>query len=589
MSTTTEQIKERLSIVDVVGSYIKLEKAGANFRARCPFHNEKTPSFHISVDRNTFYCFGCGKKGDIFSFVEEFEGTDFRGALKTLAARAGVELKKENPKERDARERLYDAMEEAALFFEANLAKETAALAYLERRGVVSATIKEFRIGYAPGEWRSLSAHLRAKGYALPEVLAAGLAKRTEKPGAEPYDVFRGRIMFPIADSSGRVVAFSGRIFPDDPNAPKYLNSPETLLYRKADILYGLDKAKLAIRRKNFSVLVEGQMDLVLAHQAGWRNVVAGSGTALADRSNRFRRNEEEAAIPDEQPVGQAPGLGIVRRLSKNVVIAYDHDKAGILAAGRSARLGLSLGMDVRIAKLPEGLDPADTILQDPEVWRTAIRESKPVVDFYLELLRTAGYAPEKLAKEVQTVVFPYLALMENRIEREQAIGKVARFLDVSADSVAAELERSIRDTQPAPGEKAGKSVKEELQNGAPPLPPLDRRAELAALLTLSDMKLAEAGIDRAKLAAAVSNALGADEGSPAPPDEAALFRIEGVKELKRHAAELLAALERDRWKQKRAALERMIKEGKTEYQKEFIEISKQIEKIQPDTYAESI
>ena len=239
MSTSVEQIKEKLSIEDVIGSYIKLERAGNSLKARCPFHNEKTPSFFVSPDRGGYYCFGCGVKGDIFTFVQEFEGIDFVGALKILADRAGVQLEKISPKVADKKERLYYLLEITTEFLEKNLQNEEIPLDYLKKRGLTEKTIKDWRIGYVRNEWRTIYDHLKSKGFLDEEMERAGVIK-TE--GQNTYDRFRGRIMFPLFDSAGRVIAFSGRIMPafDDGKAGKYLNSPQTEIFDKSKTLYGL-------------------------------------------------------------------------------------------------------------------------------------------------------------------------------------------------------------------------------------------------------------------------------------------------------------------------------------------------------------
>lgn len=401
MSTPVEQIKERLNIEDVVSSYVKLERAGKNLKAKCPFHNEKTASFYISPDRGTYYCFGCGAKGDIFSFVEQFEGLDFSGALKMLAERAGVEIKYDRNSANSAqvkteKEKLYAIMEDATVFFEQGLVHgkgHEAVVDYLKKRGLSEQTMKEFRIGFVPDEWRLLYSHLREKGWGDLDIEKAGLAKRpdsgevgggagstgvpaittTVAPSAPKamYDRFRGRVMFPIGDSSGRIIAFSGRILNDDGKSAKYLNSPDTPLYTKSTVLYGLDKAKQAIRTQGYTIFVEGQMDLVLSHQAGIKNTVAVSGTALADTT-----------ITKDTVVNN---LGIVRRLSTNVIFAFDSDAAGRKAAMRSAQIALSLDMDVKIASMTLGKDPADMILADPELWKSALRGAKPVIEFLID------------------------------------------------------------------------------------------------------------------------------------------------------------------------------------------------------------
>ena len=350
MADTVQQIKDRLSIVDVVSQYVKLQRAGASLRARCPFHAERTPSFHVSPERGTYHCFGCNVGGDIFSFVEAIEGLDFKGALKVLAERAGVELVYERggKEKKDERERLFELLEAATIFYTSRL--NDAAKKYLKERGMTDATIQTFRLGLAGDSWSEASEYLRTKKFTDKEILEAGVAKNPAGQQAaygagnersRLLDKFRNRIMFPIADSAGRVVGFSGRIFGEaaSPDAPKYLNSPETPLFHKSRVLYGFDKAKVAIRKLNCAVLVEGQMDLLASHQAGWANTVAVSGTAFTP---------EHAAL--------------VKRMTENLVLALDADEAGIKAAGRAARTALQGGLNVKVARLPTGLDPADLI-----------------------------------------------------------------------------------------------------------------------------------------------------------------------------------------------------------------------------------
>ena len=254
MSSSVDQIKSKIDIVSLVGSYIRLEKAVANFKGRCPFHNEKTPSFFVSPDRGSYYCFGCQAKGDIFTFVQEFEGLDFIGSLKVLAERAGVELDKFNTGEKTEKERLHLVLEKAVFFYEKKLSENLEAQDYLQKRGLTTDTIKNFRIGFAPLDWRRLYEYLLDKGVSAHDMLAVGLIKQKEGTKDTFYDTFRGRIMFPISDSSGRVVGFSGRILVADEKSPKYLNTPETSLFNKSEILFGLDKAKKDILLKDYSI-----------------------------------------------------------------------------------------------------------------------------------------------------------------------------------------------------------------------------------------------------------------------------------------------------------------------------------------------
>lgn len=427
MNSPVQKIKERLSIEEVVSSYIKLEKAGANLKAKCPFHNEKTPSFFISPGRGSYYCFGCGAKGDIFTFVEEFEGLDFRGALKLLAGKAGIVLETYNPKEESEKEKLYRIMEEASVFFEKNLKGNTEVLAYLQNRGLTDESIKNFRIGFVKNDWRELYSYLKNHAFSDSEMEKAGLIKKTEKGY---YDRFRGRIMFPISDSSGRILAFSGRIFIDDGKSAKYLNSPETPIFNKSSVLFGIDKAKEAIRKNNFSILVEGQMDLILSHQAGFKNTVASSGTAMTD-----------SILSKENIINN---LGLITKLSKNIVLAYDADKAGINASNRFAKIALSLGMDVKVAALKEGMDPADLISKvGVDAWREAIRNSKHFIEFMLgRILKDAREDRRKAGREIKERLLPFVNDLESSIEKSHFISLISNKSGIPESSLIEDLQK---------------------------------------------------------------------------------------------------------------------------------------------------
>jgi len=441
MSSSVDKIKERLGIVDLIGSYIKLERAGNSFKARCPFHNEKTPSFFVSPERDSYYCFGCGAKGDIFTFVEEFEGLDFRGALKVLAERAGVELVPENPKFRDEREKLFEAMEESAAFFEHNLSEASEAYDYLKKRGLSDKTIKEWRIGYAPPLWNNLENHLKTKNFSPSEMEKAGLVKRE---GGRSYDRFRDRIIFPIFDGSGRVIAFSGRILRDDGKSAKYLNSPETELFSKSKTLYGFDKAKLAIKRMDYSILVEGQMDLIMCHQAGYVNAVASSGTALTEKH-----------------------LEILKRLSNRIIMAFDADNAGFNASARAWQIALSLGMEVKIAELPKGFDPAELILKNKAEWGRAIKESKHIIDFYLDRVLAEEPDKRKIALKIKDKVLPFVSAIESSIEKSHFVAKIADIIGIKEEAIRDDL-RKVKLAQAE--DSAGASAAPPRKNGEPPL-----------------------------------------------------------------------------------------------------------------------
>lgn len=434
MQTPVEQIKERLGIVDVISSYVEVVHSGGHYKAKCPFHNEKTPSFFVSPERRGYYCFGCGAKGDIFTFVQAFEGLDFQGALRVLAARAGVELGRGNYAENREKDRLYAALEEATQFFERALASHEPARAYLARRGVRPETIKHFRLGFAPLAWRELSGYLAGKKFAEAEIEKAGLAKRGDKGF---YDRFRGRVMFPISDSSGRIIGFSGRILEDDGTSAKYLNSPEGPLFDKSSILYGIDKAKFSIRKHNFSVLVEGQMDLVLSHQAGFTNTVASSGTALAeDLSTR------EHIVTN---------LGVMRGLSKNVILAFDRDQAGMKAALRAAGIALSVDMEAKIARLPKGKDPADVILESgASAWKAVLADARHVIEFEAERIAEEGLAPHRMPRAVRERILPYLRELPGAMEQAHFVKVVAEKTSIGEDAIWADLKRAAAPAMPA-------------------------------------------------------------------------------------------------------------------------------------------
>ncbi len=414
--STVDTIKERLSIGEVVSSYLKLDKAGTNLKGVCPFHNEKSPSFFVSPHRGSYYCFGCGAKGDIFSFVEQFEGVDFMGALKILAERAGVEIVKENPKAKSERDRLFKIMEVAALFYHKQLSENVVAKDYLKKRGVEVPTIREWRIGYAPAEWRTLHTYLIEKGFTSEEQLKVGLVKSADKGY---YDTFRSRIVFPISDSSGRIVAFSGRIFPHDDEAAKYLNSPETILFNKSAVLYGYDKAKFEIRKRGITVLVEGQMDLIMSHQIGVKNAIATSGTAFTENH-----------------------AGAIKRFSETLVICYDGDSAGENAALRAAQVALGKGLDVRITQLPEGKDPAELCVEDKEAYIKSLEKALHVIDFALaKVLRTTEDSRER-GRLVVKEVLPLVKSIESAVEQSHFIRTIASAALIREDALWQELKK---------------------------------------------------------------------------------------------------------------------------------------------------
>ncbi|MEN9920521.1 MAG: primase, primase protein [Candidatus Parcubacteria bacterium] len=471
MSDSVQQIKDRLSILDVISPYVELHRAGKNFKGKSPFAAEKTPSFYVSPDRGMYYCFSTSQGGDMFSFIQVMEGVDFKEALKILAQKAGVELVAEDPKKKTERERWYAALDDATKYYVSELEKTPAAVEYLENRGVTKATLLRWQIGFAPGPpahgWRMVKDHLEGKGYTRDELFKVGLIKSAEG-GKEPFDVFRDRIMFPLFDQNGKVVAFSGRILSKDSDAPKYVNSPETELYKKSELLFGYDKAKQGIRQLNFSLIVEGQFDVVMAHQAGYNNTVAVSGTALTLHH-----------------------VHLLERLSDRVVLALDADRAGIAAMKRAADLMLRRGIDVKVAEMPLGSDPADIIRADAAEFKKIVGKSVHVIDFLLHVLTREETDERALKRRTRNEILPFLLLLPDRIDQEHFVGVVAAAIHSTTDAVRFEFDRLRDETKQGPlphNELTDGALKEAVEK-----PDIVRSARvfLEAAAALVDEKLA--------------------------------------------------------------------------------------------------
>ena len=421
----TDQIKEKLDIASVIGSYIKIERSGINWKAKCPFHKEKTPSFFISSNRQSYYCFGCQEKGDIFSFVEKFEGLDFKSSLTMLADRAGVDIKnKKIFDERDTeKETIQKAIEASTVFFEKNLSTSKEAKEYLQKRGINEETIKKWRIGFAEDAWRNLYNFLKSNDYDEETMLKAGLIKKVVDEKGERdkyYDTFRHRIMFPIADTASKIIAFSGRSMAPSDKTPKYLNSPETLVFHKSETLHGFNHAKQSMRKLDYAILVEGQIDICMAHQSGTTNTVASSGTALTIEH-----------------------LEKINKITKRIILAYDNDKAGQDASYKASKLALSIGMEVKVTELEAGEDPASIIQKDENKWKEAIRNSKNVIDFYIEKSLVEKDERER-SKIIKKTVFPLVSLLESEIEKDQYIKKLSLHLHVDENSVRTDFKKII-------------------------------------------------------------------------------------------------------------------------------------------------
>jgi DNA primase len=418
---TVQKIKDKISIVEVVVPYVKLAKAGKYMRGLSPFTKEKTPSFFVNVERGSYFCFSTGQGGDMFTFVQKMEGVDFMGSLKILAEKAGVEIT-HNPnaaKDRGRAERLRDAMAQATQFFSVALTN-TPACEYALSRGLTEETIKAWSLGFAPDTWRALLEDLQAKGFTNVELVAAGLIKEADGRTGTWYDRFRNRLMFPIRDIAGRTVAFTGRALAADDQA-KYLNSPETELFHKSEVLFGMDRAKDAIRTRNFAILVEGQFDLLLLHQIGFQNTIALSGTALSPQH-----------------------LVMIKRYAENLMLCLDADKAGLAASAKNAEAALRAGMRVKAVRIPAGKDPADLASAEGGARDFAKRvgDAQSIVEFFLSVLTASEKDPLRLVMAAEKTVLPLIAAIQSPLEQEHFIGVTARSLGLTSEAVRASLAR---------------------------------------------------------------------------------------------------------------------------------------------------
>jgi len=426
LNSPIDEIKSRLDVVDVIGSYLKLQKTGANYRALCPFHSEKKPSFFVSPARQIWHCFGCSAGGDIFKFVMQIEGVEFGDALRILAQKAGVELKKPSPelvKWQTEKTKLYEVCELATQFFEKQLDASSVgneAKGYLLGRGISKESIKKWRLGYAPDTWQGLSDFLTSRGYKKEEVEKAGLGISSEIGSF--YDRFRGRIIFPIFDLNSQVVGFGGRIFKEKNKGEiaKYINTPNTLLYDKSQVIYGLDQAKMAIRKKDFCILVEGYTDVILSSQAGVENVVSSSGTALTSYQ-----------------------LKILKRYSENIYTAFDMDIAGSSATKRGIDLAQAQGFNIKVIIMPEDKDPADIISENQAEWGKLVSNARSILDFYFETAFSKFNPKEVEGKvEISKILLPVVRRIPNKIAKSHWIQELSKRLQVKEEDLETELKK---------------------------------------------------------------------------------------------------------------------------------------------------
>lgn len=433
-----EDIKQRLNIAEVIGAYLPLSRAGAaNSKARCPFHQEKTPSFYISHDRQMWHCFGCGEGGDIFSFVMKIEGVDFREALALLATKAGVVLARARPEAASDRRRLLELMALSVRFYRALLDAPQGALAraYLERRGISQAMTDAFGLGYAPEEWDALARTMVKRSVPLRDLERIGMVVKRER-GSGVYDRFRNRILFPIRDVHGQTIGFTGRVFAAEAKEAKYVNTPQTELYNKSAALYGIDRARGAIRSADLAVVVEGNVDVISCHQIGMENVVAASGTALTGEQ-----------------------LHLLARFTNNIAIAFDADAAGAQAARKGMELALAAGFTVRVIRIPPegGKDPDECIKKNPDLWRDAVAAAVPIMTYLLETLPKGRPLDDAaVKKEIGNELLRVLLLFPDPIERDHWLQRAASLLAVPDAILREQLLAKAHAVPPLPsGERA--------------------------------------------------------------------------------------------------------------------------------------
>ncbi|MFA5196843.1 MAG: DNA primase [Patescibacteria group bacterium] len=425
-----EEIKNKIDIVEYVGKYVQLKQSGRNFKGLCPFHSEKTPSFMVSPEKQIWHCFGCNEGGDVISFVEKIEGLTFPEAVKELAAQAGVKLSQNFSERKEPTDKYYAINELACAYYEKALFKPEAkqALDYLKKRGLDDKTIKDFRLGFSPAQGEVVVKELTALGYTKEDLVKAGVANAKN---GRVIDQFRNRLMFPITNVQGKTIGFSARVLDD--TLPKYINTPETLIYHKSNILFGLDKAKEQARKQDHLVLVEGNMDMIFSYQAGVKNVAASSGTALTESQ-----------------------LDLIKRFTKNIKIAFDVDLAGQNATKRAIELAQDKGFNIKVIEVPEGKDPADLVKNDPDKWIKACKKAKYVVDYIFDSTFSKYDITNILDKKRATKeLLGTISRLPDPVEKEHYLQILAQRIGISLQALTDAL-RKAKSTTNSKTKKTG-------------------------------------------------------------------------------------------------------------------------------------
>lgn len=419
-----EEVRRKTDLVQLISESVNLKKAGRNFKGLCPFHEEKSPSFMVSAERQIWKCFGCQEGGDVFKFVMRKEGLDFGEALRLLADKAGIKLESFKPtQEQQIKERLVEVNHLASEYFHFLLMEHRSgkkALEYLLKRGVTRESIKTFKLGWAPEEWQGVQNFLvQKKKYRNEELEQAGLVIKGGRTGY--YDRFRGRVMFPLFDQRGRVMGFSGRVLEQDAKEAKYVNSPETLLYHKSNLLYGLEITKEAIKKADKAVVVEGELDAIASYQVGVKNVVAIKGSAFTEEQ-----------------------VELLKRFCQHAALALDSDLAGQAATMRGLEIAENSGLNVRIIQLLYGKDPDECIRKEARLWKDSVKGALAVYDFYIKAaVNKFGASSPEGKRQISGLVAPILTKINNQVIKAHYIKKLAEVLKVNEEAVAAEVDKA--------------------------------------------------------------------------------------------------------------------------------------------------
>lgn len=435
-----DEVKSRLNIEDVIGEYVQLKRAGRNWKGLSPFSDERSPSFMVSPEKQIWHDFSSGKGGNVFSFIMEVEGLDFKGALELLARKAGVDLeqyrKKGSGSRGENKERLYDVVLEATRYYYGQLnspdnlrlpANKMAHDYVFQKRQFTKQTVLEWRIGYSPTTGDALVKHLLSKGFKTQEMKAAGLA--TDRYQGRMRDMFRGRVMIPLADAQGRVIGFTARLLKDDPNAPKYINTPQTPLYDKSRHVFGLHLAKETIRKQKFVVVSEGNLDVIMSHQAGVRQVVATAGTALTEQH-----------------------LQTLGRFTGDIRLSFDADKAGLNATERAIPIASKVKISLSIISIPSGKDPDELIKQDPEIWKKSIQAPQDALDWLIDRYqKLLDINTGSGKREFTDVILHVVRELQDPVEQDHYIGEVAKLIGVSHEALRSKLngQQQVEEARP--------------------------------------------------------------------------------------------------------------------------------------------